>query len=264
MISIRARVRAGERLFGSFVFLPSPGAVEILGRAGLDFVIIDQEHSPKSWETVENMVRAADVCGMAALVRIGQNSDQEILHALEVGASGIVVPFVESADAVCRAASAMRYAPEGRRGTCTQTRAAGFGAYRRDFIELARRTNRELLLVGLVESVRGIDSIDEMIAVDDGLDVVIVGRSDLASDLGVPGQTDHPQVADATDRLLSRLKDSRGAQAGMAIYSAAEAARWTAKGCTFFAFSSESGMLFEAAFSLRNDIVARWSEIPAR
>jgi 2-keto-3-deoxy-L-rhamnonate aldolase RhmA len=81
------RLRAGQRLLGSFVFLPSPGAVEILGHAGLDFVIIDQEHSPKSWEMVENMVRAAEVCGMAALIRVARIEEKEILHALEVGAA---------------------------------------------------------------------------------------------------------------------------------------------------------------------------------
>ena len=260
MVTLRERVQAGERLFGSFVFLPSASTVEILGRAGLDFVIIDREHSPAGWETVENMVRAADLCGMSALIRVAHNSDNEILHALEVGAAGIVIPFVETADAVRRAAGSLRYAPEGTRGTCTQTRAAGYSAHRAGFVDLARRLNSELLLAGLIENRTGMENITEIMAVDPGLDVVIIGRSDLASDLGRPGQTGDPLVVAATERIISAVQRAPGGmrQSGVAIYSAAEAEQWAAQGCRFFAYPSEAGMLYEAASALKRDVAARW------
>lgn len=255
--ALKQDVRAGRALLGSFAFLSSPTVVEILGRAGLDFVIIDQEHSPKSWEVVENMVRAAELCGMAALVRVSRIDDKEILQALEVGAAGIMIPFVESADDVRRGASALRYAPQGVRGTCTQTRAAGFGAHRSRFVDFARQRNSELLLVGLIENRKGLDNIGEIAAVDDGLDVVFIGRSDLASDLGRAGQTSDPLVVQAT-RSIVAASLAAGKQVGVAVYSGTEMAQWREAGCTFFAHPSDAGLLFDAASAFRREATERW------
>lgn len=259
-MSFTQRVRAGQRLLGSFAFLPSPGVVEILGHAGMDFVIIDQEHSPKNWDMVENMVRAAEVCGIAALIRVARIEEKEILQALEVGAVGIMVPFVETADEVRRAASALRYAPEGTRGTCTQTRAAGYSVNRSRFVEFARDCNRELLLIGLIESRKGVDNIEEIVAVPNGLDVVFIGRSDLASDLGKPGQSGDPLVEAAAKKILAAALAS-GTQVGLAQYAPAECATWAARGCSFFAFPSESGVLYDAVSSLRREVDAHWADL---
>ena len=256
-LSFAQRVRAGQRVLGTFSMLPGAGVVEILGRAGLDFVIIDQEHCPKSWETVENMVRAAELCGMAALIRVARIEEKEILQALEVGAAGIMVPFVETADDVRRAMSALRYAPDGRRGTCTQTRAAGYGANRTRFTELARQCNAELLLIGLIESREGLHNIEEILAVKNGLDVVFIGRSDLASDLGRPGQSGDPLVEAATGKILAAARTA-GVRTGIAQYAPAECESWARRGCSFFSFPSESGLLFDAVSTLRREVDARW------
>jgi len=259
-LTFAQRVRSGERLLGSFAFLPSPGVVEILGRAGMDFVIIDQEHSRKSWETVENMVRAAEVSGMAALVRVANIEEKEILHALEVGAAGIMVPFVETADDVRRASSALRYAPDGTRGTCTQTRAANYGAERGRFVDYAKRRNNDLLLIGLIESHKGLDNIASILSVDQGLDVVFIGRSDLASDMGKPGQSGDPVVEAASERIvICALK--AGKRVGVAQYTPAECELWASRGCSFLALPSESGFLLEAFSSLRIDVDTRWNAL---
>jgi 2-keto-3-deoxy-L-rhamnonate aldolase RhmA len=255
--SFSQRVRAGERLHGSFAFLPSPGTVEILGRAGLDFVIIDQEHSRKAWDVVENMVRAADAAGIAALVRVAWNEEKEILHALETGAAGIVLPFVESAADVQRAAAALRYAPEGTRGTCTQTRAAGYGANKQGFVAYARQCNRELLLVGQIESRKGLENIEAIVGVENGLDVVFLGRSDLASDMGKPGQTGDAEVDAASQRIVEAAT-AAGKITGLAHYEAAECAAWSARGCRFFALASEAGFLMRHVQAFRAEVDRSW------
>lgn len=251
--SFAQRVRSGSAVFGSFAFLPSPALVEVLGRAGLDFVIIDQEHSRKGWEVVEDMVRAAQLTGMAALVRVAWNEDKEILHALETGAAGIVLPFVESAGDVRRAAAALRFAPEGTRGTCTQTRANGYGALRSGFEAFARQANRELLLVGQIESRQGLEAIDEIVAVDHGLDVAFLGRSDLASELGKPGQVADAAVEAASRRIIEAAR-SAGKVSGLAHYEAAECPAWRARGCSFFALASESGFLMRSLQAFRREV----------
>lgn len=253
--SLHQRLRVGERLHGCYAFLSSPATVEILGRAGMDFVIIDQEHSRKAWNVVEDMVRAAQMSGMAALVRVAWNEEKEILHALETGAAGIVLPFVESAEDVRRAASALRYPPEGTRGTCTQTRAAGYGVRRAGFVEYARTCNRELLLVGQIESRKGVDSIGEIVGADPGLDAVLIGRSDLASDLGIPGQTADPLVQTATGQVLEACR-AAGKVAGIAHYEASECGDWLTRGCSLFALASEAGFLMRHLLAFRAEVDA--------
>jgi 2-keto-3-deoxy-L-rhamnonate aldolase RhmA len=242
MPTFSQRVRAGQPVLGCFAFLPSPGLVEVMGGAGLDFVIIDQEHCRKSWQTVEEMVRAAQLSGMAALVRVARIEDAEILHALETGAHGLVLPFVESAADVSQAASAMRYPPEGRRGTCTQTRAAGYGARRQDYMAWSRQCNRELLLIGQIESLAGLANIEEIVAVESGLDVVFLGRSDLAMQMGKPGQTSDPEVELACSTVIETARRAKR-HCGLAHYQAEECRHWARQGCSFFALASEVGFL---------------------
>jgi len=253
--SFTTQVRSGHLMLGSFAFLPSPGMVEVMGRSGLDFIIIDQEHSRKSWEHVEDMVRAAQLAGIAALVRVAWNEEKEISHALETGATGIVLPFVQSADDVRRAAAAVRYAPEGTRGTCTQTRAAGYGARRRGFVEFAEKTNRDVLLVGQIESRAGLEQIDQIVAVEAGLDVVLLGRSDLASELGKPGQTDDPVVEAASQRIIDAARRA-GRVCGVAHYDASECRTWAERGCSFFSLASEVGFMYARLHEFQREVRA--------
>ncbi|MDO9438884.1 HpcH/HpaI aldolase/citrate lyase family protein [Hydrogenophaga sp.] len=259
---LRTRMQRGDTLVGSFVFLPSPSIIEILAEAGLDFFLLDLEHSPKNWETVENMVRAADIYGLPVIVRVPENTPQAILQALEVGAAGVAVPFIETADDVQRATRAARYAPEGERGTCTQTRAARHGAFRKAYVEYADAQNREIAVIGLIENQRGVSNIDAILAVPNGLDAVLLGRADLASDLGKPGQSGDPVVVDAVDVVLEAIRRAaanhptgRSACAAMAIYGPSDVARWKERGCSIFMAPSESSMLYEAASAWRAGVV---------
>jgi len=247
--ALRERLAAGDSVFGTFVFLPSPGIVEIMGAAGLDYVIIDLEHSPKSWETVENMVRAAELAGVSVLVRVRENDEKEILQALEIGAEGVVVPFVRTAAEASAAAGAVRYPPDGNRGTCTLTRVAAWGGLRGDaFIAHAARMNERVLVVAQVEDRTGIDNIEAIVAAAPGPEVVLIGRGDLATALGRPGRAEDPLVVAATDKALAAIRAAGGGCAGgIGVYSPGEVARWRDRGCRFFFYSADTHMLLSAA-----------------
>lgn len=254
---LKQRLRQREPLMGSFVFLPNASVVEILAEAGLDFVIIDQEHAPKSWETVEHMVRAAELYGMPALVRVHENTPHTLLHALEVGAAGVVVPFIRHADDVKAVVDAVRFPPQGKRGTCTQTRAARHSALRSQFVEHCQATNDELVIVGIIECPEGVRHIGSILDVPQGLDAVLLGRSDLAATMGRPGRVNDPDVARATHEVLDALRRSEPAvTSAMAVYGAAEVAQWREKGCSMFMAPSESSLLLDAAQRLRQGIVS--------
>lgn len=259
---LKARMRAGETVVGAFVFLPSPAVVEILAEAGFDFVIIDQEHSPRNPETVENMIRAAEACGIAALVRVQRNDPISILHALEAGACGVVVPFIRNAAEVRDAVAALHYPPRGVRGLCTQTRAARYGALRTDFARHAAARAGELVVIGLIEDPSGIANIRDIVAVEDGLDAMLIGRGDLAATMGKLGRTDDPDVRkavlDAIHVTVHGAQDGveNGHRAGptqprvraaMTVFNSAECQAWAEAGCNIFVAASEASLFLGAA-----------------
>jgi 4-hydroxy-2-oxoheptanedioate aldolase len=246
--SLKQQLASGKSVFGSFVFLPSPDIVEIMGFAGFDYVIIDLEHSPKNWDHVANMIRAAELHDMAPLVRIRENSEKAILEVLELGAAGVVVPFVQTADDVVKAARAMNYFPKGMRGTCTLTRAARYGGLRSEFIPHTQRQNDRLVLIAQIEDTQGVENIQEILACEPGIDALIVGRSDLASSLGVPGQVEDPTVLQATRHVIEAAqKNKRSVPSGIGLYSPNEAPNWIDAGCRLFFYSADTALLLNAA-----------------
>lgn len=251
---LKERIARGETVLGTFVFLSSPEMVEIMALAGMDYIIIDTEHSPKDWSTLEHMIRAANLHDLPALIRVSENSEKLILQCLEIGADGLVIPFVQSGEDVRRAASAMNYPPRGNRGTCTLTRMTGFGARRAGFLEHCAKQNERLVLFAQVEDRTGVDAIEAILATDPGVDAVLVGRSDLASSYGVPGNVDAPEVLEATDRILDAVKARKGAAAAMGIYGPAEIARWKSKNCTVFFAPSDGILAYNAARTWLDDL----------
>ncbi len=245
---LKSRLDAGVPVVGSLAFLPSADLVEIMALAGFDFVIIDQEHSPKNWETVTHMIRAASLRGATPLVRVRENAEKDILGALESGAGGIVVPFVNDPADVRRAVDAMRYPPEGRRGSCSVTRAAEYGRLRPVFLEHCRQVNRRLPLFALIEDAAAVRNIDAIVSADTRPDVLMIGRSDLASSLGRPGQVEDPEVLAATQRVIEAARNATPAiPVCMVVYGADEAARWLGDDCRVLCYPSDSALFMGAA-----------------
>lgn len=258
---LKARLAGGEPVMGTLAFLSSADVVEVLAVAGFDYVIIDLEHSATNPETALHMVRAAQVRGMSPLVRVRDNEEKLILQALEIGAEGIVVPFVQSAADVHRAAAAIRFAPDGVRGTCTAARAALYGTLRRQFLEHTRRTNGEIALVGLIEDMRGVDAIDEILACEPGLDAVLVGRSDLSASVGRMGEWNSTEVADATRRVIDAVaKQRRPVRAGMVLGMTEDTAKWVDAGCRLIAYGTDIDLLMHAAAQARQAFLATHTE----
>lgn len=236
-------MRNGRPAIGTFCFLSEPAIVDMAGLAGFDFVIIDQEHAGKDLAVVEGMVRAAEAADVTPLVRVRETDEKAILQLLEMGAQGIVVPCIDSPETARLAARSMRYPPEGIRGTCRSTRAASYGMQSHQFEEHMRRCNEELLLVGLIEDKKGVEQIDAILA--EGFDVCFLGRADLSSSLGVPGQLDNPDVLAAVDRVLTATKRAN-CVAGNITFSASEAKKMVDEGYLFIVYSTDTQILMRS------------------
>lgn len=248
--SLKQRLGNGDHVLGTFVFLSSPDVVEILAIAGFDFVIVDTEHATHDWETLRNMIRAGEVHGLATVVRVPDNDPVWIKHVLEAGAQGVMVPFIQSAADVEQAISATLYPPTGLRGVCPLTRPAGYGVNRLGFEQFAARVNSDTLLIGILEDHVGMDDIEAISAVSPGLDVIYLGRSDLAASLGVVGQRDHPLVEERIQAAVGFLeRDDRPADApigGMQVHDATELRTWVDRGFRVVSVSSDTTILGEA------------------
>lgn len=196
---LKAKLAAGQRVYGLINSIPAPLLVEMIGYAGFDFVIHDLEHVGVDAQTLENLIRAAECCGLTPLVRIPRTEPAAMLRALDAGAQGIVLPGVQDAQQASEAVRACRYHPLGARGI-SGGRTTGFGTIAlQDYMALA---NREVMVVPMIEDRRGVENIEAIVAVE-GIDMVLEGAMDLSQSLGVPGQAQHELVQSALRRVAA-------------------------------------------------------------
>src|SRR3712207_4730512 len=140
-------LRGDQPLAGMFVGLPSSALVEMCGHAGFDFVIIDNEHGPASLETTENLIRAARVAGTIPIVRA---FEPELTRVLDAGASGVLVPQVNSPEEARKIVSLCRYPPAGCRGAAMTTRAGGYSFHAGR--EQIQRMNEGIAIIAMIET----------------------------------------------------------------------------------------------------------------
>ena len=198
---MKAKLRAGQPVFGVQIEIAAPELVEASGHLGFDWVFLDAEHGLLTESDVAHLVRAAESAGIVPIVRVPRNEPATILRYLETGALGIVVPQVNSGEEARAAVAAAKYPPVGQRGIGI-SRASGFGL-RASRDEYRQWANAEMLVIALVENLRGVENLDAILAVE-GLDVIFVGPADLAASLGVPIDFEHPEVRRTVDSILRR------------------------------------------------------------
>jgi 2-keto-3-deoxy-L-rhamnonate aldolase RhmA len=241
----KSLLREGKTALGVWGLLSDPTTIEVAGIAGLDYVLVDMEHTARDIGTIEHMARAADVVGIDLIVRVPDNDAATIQHVLETGAHGIAVPKIDTAEEAARAVAAARYPLEGERGVCSMSRAARFGQLRPRYAEYVEQANRDLLVIGLIETATGVENIAEILAA--GLEVAFVGRRDLSGSLGVHGAAEHPSVLAAQEKILAAVAARDGdAWAGLVPYRDADSGEWRTDGATFLAYRNDISHLMEA------------------
>ena len=121
-----AALESPKGAFGPFMITSDAAFVESAGYAGYDFVLLDMEHGPGTFENLQNLIRAANVAGVMPVVRVPRGTDIWIDRALDVGAGGVLVPQVDTAEQARAAVAAAKFAPLGNRGTCRFVRSAAY------------------------------------------------------------------------------------------------------------------------------------------
>jgi 4-hydroxy-2-oxoheptanedioate aldolase len=234
----KAKLKAGETVFGSFVRYPDASLVEVQGYLGWDFLIFDAEHGTLEPRDAEHLVRAAELRNVTPLVRVTTNAAPTILRLLDTGIQGAHVPWINTADEAERAVRAIKYHPRGNRGLAG-VRAADF-AQGIPLGEYIQQANAETLVVLQIESPEALEELPSIAAVND-VDVIFVGPTDLSHSLGLAGQIQHPTVQATIQKIIDVVMKSNVAF-GILAGSAAAAREWRARGARYIVTTIESVM----------------------
>ena len=236
----REKLRKGEVVFGVFCKTTAPEMIECLGYAGFDFCILDQEHGPIGMETLQNLVRAAEMSGICPLVRAGEINETGISHPLDVGVAGVQVPQVNSLEDAKRVIELARYAPRGKRGVCRFVRAACYSDMNR--AEYFCEANKTIVVLQLEGS--AINAYKEVVKLED-VDVFFIGPYDISQTLGMTGQIDAPEVQAKVREIIGIVR-AAGKAAGIFADTPEQARRWIEAGCQYIAYSVDYGIFVDA------------------
>lgn len=206
---LREKMLNKEQTIGSFLGMGGAGSAECMAHAGLDYCIIDTEHGPFDVETAMELIRASELNGMTPLVRVKDGNRNSILKMLDVGAKGLIIPFLNSVEEMKAVVSYGKYFPLGERGVAFG-RGAGYGyadhvqGSLEEYFEIC---NRETLLIPQCERVGCLEHIEEITALE-GIDGIFIGPFDLSASMGIPGQFERPEFKAAIARVLKACQDN--------------------------------------------------------
>ena len=231
----KAALHSDKGAFGPFMIGTDPAFVEAAGYAGYDFVLLDMEHGTTTFQTLPNLIRAANVAGVCPVVRVPRGTDIWIDQALDVGAGAVMVPQVDTAEQACAAVSAAKFSPVGTRGTCRFVRSAGFGTIPgSDYFAKAQET----CVILQAEGKKAIENLDEILDVP-GIDVVFVGPYDLSSSLGHVGDIEHPEVLSYIEKVIKQAA-AKGVAVGCFADTVESGIRWRNMGVKFVGYSCDT------------------------
>jgi 2-keto-3-deoxy-L-rhamnonate aldolase RhmA len=222
---VKQKLAAGEVVV-SVGGLDSADLIDLMGPLGIDAMWLEAEHGPVDFGRIPDLTRACDLWGITSIVRVNALDYGTIYRTLDLGAQGICVPHIDTGEHARRFVEAAKFAPIGRRGLFTSRQ--GYGVS--DYLQVA---NDHTLLIALIEDIRAVESLDEILAVDH-IDVFFVAPSDLASSMGRIGSPEHPEVQRTVDETLKRIM-AAGRTAGTTLVGNRNAERYAAMGVRFLA-----------------------------
>lgn len=234
--AFRTRVMAREWVAGTFLNLGSSITVEIAGRAGFDWVLIDHEHGFGGEDTLVHQLQAMNGAPAAPIVRIRVNEWSLFKRALDLGAHGVMVPYVNTPEEARAAAQSMHYPPRGTRGVARFHRGSDYGVTFEPYFAQERDS---LVLMTQIESREAVENAEAIAAVE-GVDVLFVGPTDLSYNMGIRDQLEHPDFTDALRRVVQAAQRA-GKAGGILVHLPHLVPKVRALGFTVVALGSDGG-----------------------
>lgn len=243
---------------GLWAGLASAYTAEICAGAGFDWLLIDGEHAPNTLQTMLAQLQSIAAYPVAPVVRPSWNDPVQIKQILDAGAQTLLVPMVQSAEEAAAAVAAVRYPPQGIRGVGSALARSSRWNRIPNYLE---RANDEMCVLVQIETPRGIDALDDIMAVE-GVDGAFIGPADLSAGMGYLGQPDHPDVIATINQAITRIAQS-GKAAGILDGNVAQARHYLTLGATFVAVGVDALLLARAAEKLAGEFKMPLTSTPA-
>ncbi|HEV8674450.1 MAG TPA: HpcH/HpaI aldolase/citrate lyase family protein [Methylomirabilota bacterium] len=248
---VKRALRDGRPTAGAWLHLCSGISAEIMSRAGFDWLLIDMEHGHGDYQTLLAQLQAIEGSPVIPVVRVQWNDAAVIKRVLDLGAYGVMVPWVGNRAEVEAAVRASKYPPAGIRGIAGSHRAGGYG---RQAAEYWKRANDEILVVIQIETAGAVGDIEAIVQVP-GVDVVFIGPADLSTGLGHMGDPGHPVVQAAFERIETAAK-AHGIALGNITRNWEQARELYKRGYQFLTLGSDTALVVQGA----NELVARFAK----
>ncbi len=207
--SLKQKLKKNQLTIGSWITMTDTCIAEIMAKAGFDWLAVDMEHSALTVQHAMKLIQTIDLCGIPALVRVGDNNPTLIKRVMDAGATGVIVPMVNTAQEAQKAVNAVKYPPEGTRGIGL-SRAQGYGT---TFNEYKRWVKNESVVIVQIEHIEAVENLDKIFAVQ-GIDGFLVGLYDLSGSMGIAGEFENPKLIAALKRIMLKAKE-KGVTAGI-------------------------------------------------
>lgn len=211
---LKQKIKSGQLTLGSWITLGHPSIAEIFSKAKFDWLVVDLEHSTISIDQAGELIRVIDLAGVAPLVRLTSNNEDQIKRVMDAGAHGIVVPMVNNADDAAKAVAATRYAPVGTRGVGL-ARAQGYGFDFQEYLSWQSDSEDGPIVIVQIEHKDAVCNLEAILNTQ-GVDAFIVGPYDLSCSLGIPGQFNHPEFEQTMDQIID-IGNKMGAVSGLHV-----------------------------------------------
>jgi len=238
--SMRKKLAEQRTVYGLWITLESPAITEIAVHCGLDWVVIDAEHGHLDWHNITEHIRAAVRSNTVVLVRISHIDEGIIKRVLDIGADGIVVPHIEAADDWNKALAYAKYPPAGIRGIGAE-RATKWGSA---FAEHVADANNHLMMIPIIESVKGGQQIEEIIAADN-TEIIFFGPADYSASAGYAGEWEGKGVAETINNLKNKIT-AAGKHCGVMVRSREDLQHRYEQGFRMLSIGADAGLLLKS------------------
>ncbi len=244
MLELKTKLKNGGLVIGTMISeIRNPNLAYMLAQCGFDFFIIDNEHGAYSPETISNMIAAAGGAGISIVVRIPEIRREAIMKPLDSGATGLLVPMVNTADQAQAIMTYAKYPPMGNRGVALSRAHSSYG--RPNAAEYLDQANQATFIAVQAESPQAIENLASIAAVP-GVDAIFVGPADLSVSMGIPGQITHPREVEAIAKVVD-VCQQHNVIPGIHMSKLETLKDWIRKGMRFVTFSSDVDLLARAA-----------------
>ena len=239
---LKKKLKAGHQVLGTWCVVDSPVVVDIIATTGLDFVIIDAEHGPISYETAQRMIMACESHGISPIMRVGKIDEVLILRALDIGIHGLQIPHISTAENAKKFVKFAKYPPIGVRGFSPYTKAGLYDVT--SSTKLPKLANDNVLLIANVEGKKGIKNIEAISRVEH-IDILFIGLFDLSKSLGIPGDVENPKVIEELEKTIKIVKKN-GKKIGSIAANKKMLEQFIRLGVDYITYSVDSGVIKEA------------------